>query len=284
MATGIFFYYQQGERLKDFPEALGRTLSRPNVFFFDAFYPLKPESSFDLEPISAASLYKVHTPQMVQQIMATGEYEGALYSAAGTVSAAVRVGGGEITNAFVFTGYGDHHAGSDFFGGGCYFNGAAIAIQELKERFKIKKFAVVDSDAHHGDGSWALFENDPDVLYVCLCTGPAEIQNCNINIHVPSATDDAAYLSLVSDALQKQIRVFHPEILFWNWGYDGTAGEYGDMGLTAQVHARLALEIKRQADELCNGRLVVVLCGGSRRDLAATIIPGVVEVLANASA
>jgi acetoin utilization deacetylase AcuC-like enzyme len=283
MSTGIFFHYQQGERLKDFPDALGRILSRPNVFFYDALYPLKPGSAFDLEPIPAASLYKVHSQQLVRRVMATGEYEGALYSAAGTVSSAIKLGAGELTNAFVFTGYGDHHAGRDFFGGGCYFNGAAIAVQELKERFNIKKFAVIDSDAHHGDGSWALFENDPGVLYVCFCSGPDEIQNRNINIHVPPTVDDGTYLSLVGDALQKHVRGFHPQILFWNWGYDGTAGEYGDMGLTTEVHVRLALEIKRLADAICNGRLVVVLCGGSRRDLAAMIIPGIVEVLANAS-
>ena len=283
MSTGIFFHYQQGERLKDFPDALGGILSRPKVFFYDALYPGKPESSFDLQPIPPASLYKVHARQMVQRVMATGNYEGAMYSAAGTVSAAVKVAAGEITNAFVFTGYGDHHAGGDFFGGECYFNGAAIAIRELKERFNMRKFAVVDSDAHHGDGSWALFENDPDVLYVCFCSKPDAIGNCNINIQVPSAGDDDTYLSLFKDALRQKVAVFHPEILFWNWGYDGTTGEYGDMGLTAEVHARLALELKRLADEICNGRLIVVLCGGSRRDLASMIIPAVVEVLVDAS-
>lgn len=199
MYTGIFFYYQQGERLKDFPDALSRTLNRPNVFFYDAFYPLKPASSFDLEPIPPESLYKVHTPQMIRRVMATGDYEGAMYSAAGTVSAAIKAGAGEI------------------------------------------------------------------------------------NIHVPSAVDDDTYLSLFRDALRQRVRAFHPEILFWNWGYDGTTGEYGDMRLTAEVHVRLALELKRLAGEVCKGRLIVILCGGSRRDLASMIIPGVVEVLANAS-
>ena len=89
MSTGIFFHYQQGERLKDFPDALGGILSRPKVFFYDALYPGKPESSFDLQPIPPASLYKVHARQMVQRVMATGNYEGAMYSTAGTVSAAV---------------------------------------------------------------------------------------------------------------------------------------------------------------------------------------------------
>ena len=91
MATGIFFYYQQGERLRDLPEALEGILERDNVFFYDALYPLKPESSFDLESIPQEILEKVHSPEMVKRIKATGEYEGALYSAAGTLSAARRI-------------------------------------------------------------------------------------------------------------------------------------------------------------------------------------------------
>jgi hypothetical protein len=52
MRMGIFFYYQKGERLRDFPEALKGILEKENVFLYDAFYPLKPPSSFDLDPIS----------------------------------------------------------------------------------------------------------------------------------------------------------------------------------------------------------------------------------------
>ena len=220
---------------------------------------------------------------MVERVKATGDFEGALYSAAGTVAAALKVGSGQITNAFVFTGYGDHHAGRDFFGGGCYFNSAAVAIQQLKEQQHVRKFAVVDTDAHHGDGSWALFENDADVLYVCFCAQPNQTQNHNINIQVPTVDQDDDYLARVKKSLQTRIRAFAPEIIFWNWGYDGTVGEYGDMGLTAQVHVQLALEIKKLADQFCDGRLVVVLCGGRRRDLATLIIPRLIEVLASQS-
>ena len=138
MPTGIFFHYQQGERLKDFPQALGTILGRDDVFLYDALYPSKPTSSFDLEPLSLEALCKVHSPEMLEQVKATGNYEGALYSAAGTVAAARRICSGEISNAFVFTGYGDHHAGSTFFGGGCYFNGAALAISEVRRRFPLE--------------------------------------------------------------------------------------------------------------------------------------------------
>jgi acetoin utilization deacetylase AcuC-like enzyme len=281
MATGIFFYYQQGERLKGFPEALEGILERDNVFFYDALYPLKPESSFDLTPISLETIQKVHSPEMVGRVKVTGGYEGALYSAAGTVSAGIRVCSGELTNAFIFTGYGDHHAGSNFFGGGCYFNGAAIAIHELREKFGVKRCAIVDTDTHHGDGTWELFQYDPDIRYICLCSGPFQERNGNVNIHVPTQIDDHGYLALARDALEKWLKGFHPEIIFWNWGYDGTTGEYGDIGLTPGLHLQMARGIKELAGEICNGRLVVVLCGGSRRVLASFLIPRVLEILAS---
>ena len=283
MSTGIFFHYQQGERLRDFPQALEGILNQEEVFFFDALYPSKPETLFDLDPIPRETIQKIHAPGMVEEVAATAAYEGAVYSAAGTLAAALRIGSGELRNAFVFTGYGDHHAGSHFYGGGCYFNGAAIAIQELREKFGLERFAIIDTDAHHGDGTWELFEGRADVLYLCLCSGESLESNGNVNVRVPAGVDDDGYLSLAVDALNRWVVPFRPEILFWNWGYDGTRGEYGDLGLSPQLHGRLAREIKKTAEAVCAGRLVVVLCGGSRRDLATLIIPTVIEALAGLS-
>jgi hypothetical protein len=53
------------------------------------------------------------------------------------------------------------------------------------------------------------------------------------------------------------------------------------MGLTPDIHVQLASEIRKVAETLCSGRLVVVLCGGSRRDLASLLIPRVIEGLVN---
>ncbi len=278
--TGIFFHYQYGERLRDFPRALEGILDKDNVFFYDAFYPAKPISSFDLEPIPAELLYRVHTSEMVEQVKRSGAFEGALFSAAGTVAAAIRIWRGEIDNAFIFTGYGDHHAGSHFFGGGCYFNGTAIAIYELRQRFGAGRFAIIDTDAHHGNGTWQIFETDLDLLYVCLCSGPTSEKNNKVNIQLPWSVNDEEYLRLVRENFVRRATRFQPEAIFWNWGYDGTQGEYGDIGLTADFHVQLAGELKRAADEACRGRLIVVLCGGSRRDLARHLIPEIIRVLA----
>ncbi len=279
MRTGIFFYYQEGERLRDFPQALKGILERDNVFFYDAFYPSKPPSSFDLESIPFETLYQVHTAEMVEEVRKTGNFEGALLSAAATVRAAEKIWTGEIGNAFVFTGYGDHHAGTQFFGGGCYFNGAALAIQVLRKRFGAKRFAIIDTDAHHGDGTWEIFEEDPDVRYVCFCADPYWEEDNKVNIQVPIRVKDREYLKLVQESFFPRVKIFRPEILFWNWGYDGTQGEYGDMGLTPECHILLAKELKAMAEEISEGRLIIVLCGGSRRDLARYLIPQVIEIL-----
>ena len=68
--------------------------------------------------------------------------------------------------------------------------------------------------------------------------------------------------------------------MFWNFGYDGTVNDYGDIGLSPESHISLAELFKWAADEVAQGRLIVVLCGGSRRDLARDLIPAIIGVLA----
>jgi acetoin utilization deacetylase AcuC-like enzyme len=277
--TGIFFHYQTGNRLRDFPEALNGILEKENLFFYDALYPCKPLSSFELEPIPLEMLYRTHSPEMVQQVKESGNFDGALLSAAGTVRAAEKIFAGEIDNAFVFTGYGDHHAGTTFFGNGCYFNGAAIAIDNLRNKFRARRFAIIDTDAHHGDGTWEIFEDDPDVLYVCFCGNPSSETKNNVNVQVGLKTTADAYMQLVRETFFRRAAAFQPEILFWNWGYDGTRGEYGDIGLTPDFHVLLAQGLKALADQICRGRFITVMCGGSRRDLASYLCPRVIRVL-----
>ena len=277
--TGIFLYYQQGERLRDFPRVLDGILEKENVFLYDAFYPSKPPSSVDLEPLSDETLSEIHSHEMIAEIGKTGDFEGALLSATLTVRAAEKIGMGEIDNAFVLTGYGDHHAGTYSWGGGCYLNGAAIAIHELRKKFAVKRVAIIDTDAHHGDGTWEIFERDPDVLYVCFCSDSDQEENNKVNIQIPTRVTDARYLSLIHENFYSRAKLFQPEILFWNWGYDGTRGEYGDIGLTPDAHILLARELRTVAEEISRGRFIVVLCGGSRRDLASYLIPRIIGIL-----
>lgn len=276
--TGIFFTNFLGERLRDFPQALAGILDKENVTYYDAAYEFRDGLSY-IEPLSEESLLKVHSKSMVEKVKLTGDYESALYSASGTVQAAEEIQRGKINNAFIFTGFGDHHAGRDFYGGICYFNGAALAIADLKEK-GVKRFAIVDTDCHHADGTRDIFKNDSDVLHVCFCHQNYSDKYNNIDVMIHSHTSDEEYLVKLRKEFIPRAESFEPEYIFWEYGYDATQGEYGDKGLTRDCHIELAHLIKGVADRVSQSRLAVILCGGSGRATATYTIPRIISYLA----
>jgi len=276
--TGILFTYFQGERLKDFPQALAGILDKENVSYYDAVYN-SHHGLYYLEPVPEELLLKVHSQDMVREVKLTGDYEAALYSAGGTVQASDEIWQGKIDNAFVFTSFGDHHAGRNFYGGMCYFNGAALAIVSLKER-GVRRFVIVDTDCHHADGTRDIFSSDKDVLHICLCYQDYFDNNNNVDVKIPYRTSDEEYLNRMRQEFVPRVMAFEPEYIFWEFGYDATQGEYGDKGLTRDCHLKLAKLIKGVADEMCDGRLITILCGGSSRALATYTIPRIIGCLA----
>jgi len=276
--TGIFFTYFQGERLRDFPQALAGILDKGNVSYYDALYRFT-DGLNHLKPVTEELLLKVHSAAMLERVKRTGDYEAALYSAGGTVQAAEEIARGVVDNAFVFTSFGDHHAGRDFFGGMCYLNGAAVAIAALRER-GMKRFAIVDTDSHHADGTRDIFREDSDVLHVCFCSQDYSDENNNIDVAVPYRSDDRDYLQKVEREFVPRAVAFRPEVIFWEYGYDATQGEYGDKGLTRDCHPEIAAVIKRVADKVCQGRMIAILCGGSSREVATYTIPRIIRCLA----
>ncbi|MDP2729405.1 MAG: hypothetical protein Q8O55_02845 [Dehalococcoidales bacterium] len=279
--TGIFFTYFQGERLRDFPQALSGILERENVFYYDAVYDSR-NGLYYLEPLSEELLLEVHSEAMVRRVKMTGDYESALYSAGGTVQAAEEIRQGKIDNAFIFTSFGDHHAGRNFYGGMCYFNGAALAIKALRKE-GVKRAVIVDTDCHHGDGTRDIFQDDKDVLHICFCHQNYSDSNNNVDVRIPNRTSDEEYLNLVKEAFISRTIAFAPEYIFWEFGYDATRGEYGDKGLTPDCHPRLAFLFKEVADKVCWGRLITILCGGSGRAVARYTIPRIIACLAELS-
>ena len=264
--------------MRDFPQALAGILDKGNVSFYDAVYSSR-DGLYYLEPLSEELLLKVHSQNMMQKVKMTNDYEAALYSAGGTVQAAAEIWQGKNDNAFVFTSFGDHHAGRNFHGGMCYFNGAALAITALKEK-GVKRFAIVDTDCHHADGTRDIFGSDESVLHVCLCYQDYLDNHNNVDVRIPYRTSDEEYLSKMRQEFVPRVVAFKPEYIFWEFGYDATLGEYGDKDLTRDCHVKLAELIKGVADKVCHGRLITILCGGSSRAIATYTIPRIINCLA----
>ena len=205
------------------------------------------------------------------------------------VAAAERIWRGELVNAFAFIGAGGHHAGRGFFGGYCCFNDVAIAIERLKEAHGLNRVAVLDTDAHHGDGTRDVVGTDPAVLHVCLCgTDYSSADGTKVDVAVydrclaAGSGSDEVYLEAASAAFAPKVRPFRPELIVWYFGFDGHRGDYGDLGLTSACYQGLVGLVLALAEEVCSGRLLVVLGGGSRTDLAMLLIPPIIARLADA--
>jgi acetoin utilization deacetylase AcuC-like enzyme len=267
-------YLTTGARLADFPAALDGILQSGRARLYEPG-PVPPEL-----------LRKVHTAALIEGVRADPLCATAWRSAGGVVLAGEKIADGEIANAFAFIGAGGHHAGRDFFGGYCCFNDVALCITRLRERYGLRRFAIVDTDAHHGDGTRALFLSDPDILHICFCALDYESPDgTKLDVAHPRADGGAevpmndVYFDRLDHEVSHRIPAFRPELLFWYFGFDTHRGDYGDIGLTGPCYWNIAARLRALAEEACRGRIAVVLGGGSEARLATSLIPPIIERL-----
>lgn len=244
---------------------------------------------YESEPVSRELLLKVHTPELLDGVERDPLCSTAWLSAGGVVGAGEKIARGEITNAFVFIGAGGHHAGRSEFAGFCCFNDVALSIVNLREKSGLHRFAIVDTDAHHADGTRELLRDDPDVLHICFCDSDYESPDgTKVDVSYAALRPGGkrpmndAYFELVARDAPDRVRRFRPDLLFWYFGFDTHEGDYGDIGLSGPCYWKIAELMKGLAIEVCGGRLEVVLGGGSQRSIATYLIPPIVERLAGA--
>ncbi len=257
-----------GNKLKNFGKVIEQLSRLPGVVIYDE------------EPISEELLLKVHTPRMLEEVKNYSGYHGALYCADGCVKAAEKVWSGKIQNAFITLSC-CHHAGPDHFWGGCTVSGCGPMVANLRQKFGVRRFAILDTDSHHGDGVRAIFKGDRDVLHVCFCsTDAVEDGGTKIDIDAGWRTTDKEYLNKVRQHFIPKVAEFKPDLIFHLLGHDTARGDYGDRGLSKEFFPQLVRLVKETADTLCQGRYVVGIGGGHRADIAEYIALKSVPILA----
>jgi acetoin utilization deacetylase AcuC-like enzyme len=278
---GIFYhpsfsrksYMTIGNRLRDFPEALDELLQRPNVEMFQS-----PRVSEEL-------ILKVHAPEMLGMVARDGFCSTAYESVGGVVAGLEALARGEIERAFSFIGAGGHHAGYRQFWGACCFNDVVIALTRVREISPWQRFAIFDTDAHHGDGTRQLVDDDPEVLHVCFCganfTSPDE-SKVDVDVYRLGwgPDSDREYVDLVRRQLPRIPR-FNPDVLIWYYGFDTHIEDYGSLGLSEAAYFEICDLMIFTAQE-CGIPLQVVLGGGSLSHLATATIPEIIRRLAEA--
>jgi acetoin utilization deacetylase AcuC-like enzyme len=264
-------YMTVGNRLRDFPEALEGVLKLPNVRLFTS-----PRVTEDL-------ILKVHAPEIIPMVARDGMCSTAYESVGGVVAAMAALSRGEIDRAFCFIGAGGHHAGYRQFWGACCFNDVVIALTHVRETSPWRRFAIVDTDAHHGDGTRQLVQNDPYILHLCFCGGDyVSPDGTKVDVDVYRLGWKAEVDKLYIDKVRREfprIPQFQPDLLVWYYGFDTHADDYGSIGLSESCFFEICDLMLFVAGEL-GLPLQVVLGGGSMSHLAHHTIPEIIQRLA----
>jgi acetoin utilization deacetylase AcuC-like enzyme len=119
-------------------------------------------------PSARAGVYTTDTTTLI----GPGTYQAALAAADAALTAAELVLAGAPA-AYAACRPPGHHAGRAFFGGSCYLNNAALAAQHLRDG-GLGRVAVIDLDAHHGNGTQDIFYDRADVVYASVHVDPGE--------------------------------------------------------------------------------------------------------------
>ncbi len=121
------------------------------------------------------------------------------------------------------TAGGSHHARYEHGAGFCVFNDVAVAVRALQREGGLGPVLVLDCDVHQGDGTAAIFRDDPGVYTVSLHAHgnyPFEKENSDLDIALADGSGDAVYLDALRDTLARVEAEGPFSIAFYNAGVD----------------------------------------------------------------
>lgn len=213
-------------------------------------------------------------------VMSAGSADAALRAAGGAVAGVDAVMEGWARAAFVAVRPPGHHAEPARPCGFCLFNNVAVAAQHARARWGLTRVAVVDFDVHHGNGTQAIFSNDPNLFYASShqwpCypgTGHASergVADNIVNLTLAPGTGSAAFRQGWESTGFPALDAFAPELLLISAGFDAhRADPLANLQLDERDYAWITTELMHIAARHANGRIVSVLEGGYDLDALA---------------
>jgi acetoin utilization deacetylase AcuC-like enzyme len=252
-------------------------------------------------------LLAVHTPELLATVESAAKYgawldpdtyttphsPGIARRSAGALLVALEaVLAGEADNAFVATRPPGHHATRSRAMGFCLFNGVAVAASAAL-RAGVERLAIVDWDVHHGNGTQAIFEDDPRVLYFSTHASPfypgtGAVEDCGtgaargtkVNVPLPHGTGDAGFVAAYEELALPALAKHRPQLVLVSCGWDAHARDpLGTLNVSTEGYTRVAELVIDAARRLCDGRVIVTLEGGYDTHALAWCASALVEVL-----
>ena len=281
--------------------------------FQTAFYQQQLEQKVDiLNPATTdqQTLELFHTHEYIQKVIEqskfgvgyldngdtpafTGMYQAACTVAGTVVDAIEQLMNKHYKKAFIPIA-GLHHARRNIAAGFCVINDCGIAIETLLNKYQLQRVAYVDIDAHHGDGVFYSFEDDPRLIFADMHedgqflypgtgsvneTGKGDAVGTKLNIPMPPKANDEHFFKiwpLVEQFLEKH----QPEFILFQCGADSIKGDpITHLEYSEKAHAHAAKRLSIIADKYCAGKLLVMGGGGYNHDNIAKTWTAVVDAL-----
>jgi acetoin utilization deacetylase AcuC-like enzyme len=277
-----FFEHVAGRSHPERPARLGAVLEALDAADVrDALQLLEPRAA------TRAELERVHTPEYVKWLeefcargggkldadtgAAPASWDAARYAAGAGLEAIAALERGEGDAAFCALRPPGHHALATGGMGFCLLNNVAVVAAALRDRGE--RVLIVDWDAHHGNGTEAIFWTDPNVLYVSLHeypqypgtgavgdVGEAEGTGTTVNVPLPAGATGDVYLDALDTVVAPVVEKFDPTWVLVSAGFDAhRADPLTSMGLSAGDYVDLTARVRAMGPRR---RTVVFLEGG----------------------
>ena len=262
-----------------------------------------------IEPRAATDddLLRVHTQEHVDAVVATRgkatmidedtftspDSDDIARLAAGAVLTGVdrALDGAKGSRALALVRPPGHHAEADRAMGFCLYSNIAVGAAYARSR-GCARVAIVDYDVHHGNGTQWIFYEDPTVLFVSSHqypfypgTGAASERGrgpgmgFTLNIPLDAGTKDEEIERKYAEQVIPAVRDFQPDLLMISAGFDAHEMDpLGQLRMTTEGFGRLTKALIDLADQVCDGRVVLVTEGGYDLKALSDSLTAVIDV------
>ncbi len=212
--------------------------------------------------------------------LSNGSINAVLRASGGICFAIDQVLAGKALRAFCVVRPPGHHSEPEKAMGFCLINHIAIGAMQALANPSVKRVAIVDFDVHHGNGTQAVFEQNPDVMYVSshqlpLYPGSGHIEEtgCGNILNLPLAAGDGGniFRSAWSRLGLPAIHSFAPDLILVSAGFDAHQRDpLAQLELEDEDYRWITEEICDLAADASQGRVVSILEGGYDLQALAT--------------
>lgn len=285
MKTVFTFISSPDHAYPDHPERPGRfQFLEPKLKKFEAEW-------IETGPATQEEIASVHHPHLISGLericeeqapgiidyaptyVTRSSFEDGLLAAGGALTCTRAVIRGDADNAFAIVRPPGHHAEPDRAMGFCLFNNVAVSAREALAS-GMQRVAIIDYDAHHGNGTQAAFLDDERVAFLSthqwgIYPGTGWIEDAThakkriVNVPLPAYSGDTVYEQVADRIFAPFVESFRPQMLFISVGFDAYWNDpITSLGLSTRGYFTLAQKVMALAQQYCDGKIVFVLEGG----------------------